>query len=181
MSAATDAIGAHRFIASLFGSAAYRRERHAAPLHWPVLLYVNLCGSAAPRLAALISPIARIPQNQPTKGVPFIRLIDFSKIEEVRVPNFKGGEKELLKKAYADGRNCIMLDRLMPGASIGRHTHETNSEIMYIVSGAATFTVGDTVETVQAGQCHYCPKGGTHMLQNRGEEPLVFFAVVTEQ
>ena len=39
----------------------------------------------------------------------------------------------------------------------------------------------DTVETVQAGQCHYCPKGGTHMLQNRGEEPLVFFAVVTEQ
>ena len=49
-------------------------------------------------------------------------LIDFSKIEEVRVPNFKGGEKELLKKAYADGRNCIMLDRLMPGASIGRHT-----------------------------------------------------------
>ena len=88
-------------------------------------------------------------------------LIDFSKIEEVRVPNFKGGEKELLKKAYADGRNCIMLDRLMPGASIGRHTHETNSEIMYIVSGTATFTVGDTVET--------------------GEEPLVFFAVVTEQ
>ena len=95
-------------------------------------------------------------------------LIDFSKIEEVHVPNFKGGEKELLKKAYADGRNCIMLDRLMPGASIGRHTHETNSEIMYIVSGTATFTVGDTVETVQAGQCHYCPKGGTHMLQNRG-------------
>ncbi len=91
-------------------------------------------------------------------------LIDFSKIEEVRVPNFKGGEKELLKKAYADGRNCIMLDRLMPGASIGRHTHETNSEIMYIVSGTATFTVGDTVETVQAGQCHYCPKGGTRML-----------------
>ena len=89
--------------------------------------------------------------------------------------------KELLKKAYADGRNCIMLDRLMPGASIGRHTHETNSEIMYIVSGTATFTVGDTVETVQAGQCHYCPKGGTHMLQNRGDEPLVFFAVVTEQ
>ena len=44
----------------------------------------------------------------------------------------------------------------MPGASIGRHTHETNSEIMYIVSGTATFTVGDTVEAVQAGQCHYC-------------------------
>ena len=99
-------------------------------------------------------------------------LIDFSKIEEVCVPNFKGGEKELLKKAYADGRNCIMLDRLMPGASIGRHTHETNSEIMYIVSGTATFTVGDTVETVQAGQCHYCPKGGTHMPGNIRREEI---------
>ena len=86
-------------------------------------------------------------------------LIDFSKIEEVRVPNFKGGEKELLKKAYADGRNCIMLDRLMPGASIGRHTHETNSEIMYIVSGTATFTVGDTVETVQARAVPLLPEG----------------------
>lgn len=74
-----------------------------------------------------------------------------------------------------------MLDRLMPGASIGRHTHETNSEIMYIVSGTATFTVGDTVETVPGRAVPLLPEGRHTYAQNRGGEPLVFFAVVTEQ
>ena len=36
LSAATDAIGAHHFIDTRYESQALRRERHAAPLHWPV-------------------------------------------------------------------------------------------------------------------------------------------------
>ena len=40
LSAATDAIGWYVFIASLFGSAALRRERHAAPLQWHVRLSI---------------------------------------------------------------------------------------------------------------------------------------------
>ena len=36
-------------------------------------------------------------------------------------------------------------------------------------------------ERVEAGVCHYCPKGHTHSLINDSDSDLVFFAVVAEQ
>ena len=108
-------------------------------------------------------------------------IVSFDRLPEQLVSGFKGGDGVVSVRAYDDDMGRILQLTVPVGGSIGPHTHTDNCEVMYIVSGTATFTVGDTVETVQAGQCHYCPKGGTHMLQNRGEEPLVFFAVVTEQ
>ena len=107
--------------------------------------------------------------------------IDFSKIAEQCVPNAKGGEKELLKRAFSDGAVTVMLDRLASGASIGVHTHSDDCEIVYILSGTATFLTPDGEETVPAGCCHYCPKGGTHGLKNNGADELKFFAVVPKQ
>ena len=65
--------------------------------------------------------------------------IDFKKIEETIVPNFKGGEGRYIMKHYTDDKVKIMFGRLEPGCSIGLHTHEMNSEIMYILSGVATY------------------------------------------
>lgn len=107
--------------------------------------------------------------------------IDFSKITEQCVPNAKGGEKELLKRAFEDGRVTIMLDRLAPGASIGVHTHVEDCEVMYILSGTATFLTPEGEEIVSTGSCHYCPKGATHGLKNNGPDELKFFAVVPKQ
>ena len=38
----------------------------------------------------------------------------------------------------------------------------------------------DGVEYVEAGQCHFCPKGHSHSLINENEEPLEFYACVPE-
>ena len=100
-------------------------------------------------------------------------IIDFPNTPEQRLPNFKGGEKEYIARMFFDGQNRIMYGRLEPGASIGLHTHETSSEIMYFLA--------DGEERVAAGQCHYCPKGHTHSLVNDSDADLVFFAVVPEQ
>ena len=62
-------------------------------------------------------------------------IIDFNDIEEKTVPHFKGGEKEYRVRTYLDSENRIMRGVLKPGASIGYHKHELNSEIMYIISG----------------------------------------------
>jgi len=52
---------------------------------------------------------------------------------------------------------------------------------MYILSGIATYVLADGVEeTVLPGEVHYCAKGASHSLQNRGTEDLTFFAVVGE-
>ena len=107
--------------------------------------------------------------------------IDFDAMEETIIPHMRGGEKEVAARMYTDELGKIMLGRLIPGASIGMHTHETSSEIIYVLSGAGKVLYDDGTETVGAGSCHYCPKGHAHSLINDGTEPLEFFAVVPEQ
>ena len=51
-------------------------------------------------------------------------IISFDEITEQQLDNFKGGEKSYNKKGFEDDKNKIMLGRLIPGASIGLHTHE---------------------------------------------------------
>lgn len=108
-------------------------------------------------------------------------IIDFEKMEETRIPNFKGGQKDTIAKLRTDELGKIMYGRLEPGASIGLHTHETSSETIYILSGKADFLYDGGTEEAAAGECHYCPKGHSHSMINNGEEDLVFFAVAPEQ
>ena len=108
-------------------------------------------------------------------------LIDFSAQEETCLTNFKGGEKSLSAKMFADEQNRIMRGMLEPGASIGMHTHDTSSEIIYVLSGSGKVLYDDTSEILASGDCHYCPKGHSHSLINDGAAPLEFFAVVPNQ
>lgn len=108
-------------------------------------------------------------------------ILDWMNIPEQAMPNFKGGEGIAWVRMFNDGLNRILMLRIQPGCSVGMHTHEENSEIMYILSGAARITMDGKVEIVPAGQTHYCPKGHTHMTEPFGKEDLVLFAVVPEQ
>ena len=105
-------------------------------------------------------------------------IIDFDKIAEEERPHFQGGEKSYFAKMYADDNNKIMHGRLEPGASIGLHTHEANSEMIYILKGNGTVLYDGGKESVSAGTCHYCPMGHSHSLINNGQEELLFLAIV---
>lgn len=107
--------------------------------------------------------------------------IEFDGITETRMPEFKGGEGVFIVKMHMDKLTKIMKGRLEPGSSIGMHKHETNSEIIYILSGTGRMIFDDWEEELNPGDCHYCPKGHSHSLINSGSEDLVFFAVVPEQ
>lgn len=107
--------------------------------------------------------------------------IDFKNTEPTVIPNFKGGEKLLSAKMYFDGKNRILHGCLEPGATIGIHKHETNSEIIYILSGKGKTILDDKTEEISEGMVHYCEKGHTHSLINDSNENLIFFAVVPEQ
>ncbi len=108
-------------------------------------------------------------------------IINFDTIEETSIPNFYGGNKEVRACMQVDGAVKIMRGILAPGASIGLHTHETSSEILYALEGAATVLFDGTDERLDAGMCHYCPKGHSHSLINSGTSDLVFLAVVPNQ
>ena len=108
-------------------------------------------------------------------------LIDFKNIAEEIIPNMRGGEKEVAVRAFNDGSNKIMRGKLIPGASIGLHTHETNSETLYILEGNGKVLYEGEYIPLPTGSCHYCPKGKAHSLINDSEADLRFFAIVPEQ
>lgn len=107
-------------------------------------------------------------------------VIDFDDIKECRTMNFKGGKGLLDSRSFSDDNVKIMYSTLRPGSSTGLHTHNGNSEIIYIISGEATFHFDDTTEVVRVGQCHYCPEGHSHYMENLTDHDLVYLAIVPQ-
>jgi len=109
-----------------------------------------------------------------------IRLED---IPQSRLEAFKGGEKELRANMHFDGKNRMFKGILIPGASIGLHTHEDSCETIFIISGKGSILeIENGMESdneVNAGDCLFCAKGHSHSLRNTSEtEDLVFYASV---
>ncbi len=107
--------------------------------------------------------------------------IDFSALGDTVLPHFYGGEKELIAAMFSDEQNRILRGRLTPGAGIGLHRHEESSEIIYILEGHGYVLFDGQREPLEAGACHYCPKGHEHSLINDSDADLIFFAVVPQQ
>ena len=105
-------------------------------------------------------------------------LIDFNSIPEKIIPNMRGGEKEAAMRICDDGLCKIVQGRLIPGATVGLHTHETDSETIYILSGTGKVLCDGVYEPLQAGSCHYCAKGHEHSLINDSDGDLCFFAII---
>lgn len=107
-------------------------------------------------------------------------IIDFNNIEKSVNPNFKGGNGCFETRMFTDTNGKMMRGHLEPGSSIGLHSHDGNSEIMFLLNGQGTVIYDDTTETLLPGQVHYCPMGHSHSLRNDSDTPLDFFAVVPE-
>lgn len=115
-------------------------------------------------------------------------IIDFNKMDITVLPNFKGGEKEFAANMFFDGTNRIFKGKLIPGATIGMHTHEDSCEVIFVLEGNGTIVEVDpadgteTSTPVRPGDCLYCKKGHSHSLQNTSmESDLIFYAVVPQQ
>jgi len=105
-------------------------------------------------------------------------LIDFSKMEPMTEHNFRGGLNDIFTCAQAEEAVKIIRGTIPKGASIGMHTHTTDFEVMYIISGKAESTLDGVKDTLLPGMCQYCPQGHSHDLVNVGNEDLVFLGVV---
>ena len=108
-------------------------------------------------------------------------IYDIDNEKPEKLENFKGGEKYLSAIIHDDGLNKILHGTLIPGATIGEHLHDTNSEVIYILRGHGSVLYDGEKHPVSEGQCHYCPKGHRHSLINDSEADLVFFAVIPNQ
>ena len=85
-------------------------------------------------------------------------MINFDLLKEIELDNFKGGDGSVIAKIFTDNNNKIMKATLKKGTSIGMHTHDTSSEIIFVINGTASCEIDGKKEQVKKGQCHYCPK-----------------------
>lgn len=107
-------------------------------------------------------------------------LINFNQLPENVIPHMRGGDGQVVNRMHVDRDNKIMKGLLAPGCTIGLHTHDTSSEIIYILSGKGKVLCDGEYEPLEAGSCHYCPKGHAHSLINDSEGDLTYFAVIPE-
>ncbi len=61
------------------------------------------------------------------------------------------------------------------GASIGYHTHHTNEEHFFIVSGAGRVTINDVTNDMNRYDCKKVGVGDTHGIYNNTDEDLLIF------
>ena len=67
---------------------------------------------------------------------------------------------------------------LNPGCSIGLHPHDVDEEFYYILKGKALFNDNGELKELLPGDATVTGGGTTHSLENIGDEPLEFMAIV---
>jgi len=67
---------------------------------------------------------------------------------------------------------------LQPGSSIGKHSHENETEYYIILSGSGTADDNGKETKITAGDTIVTGNGAFHSIANTGSVPLVFHAVI---
>jgi mannose-6-phosphate isomerase-like protein (cupin superfamily) len=96
--------------------------------------------------------------------------------------NMRGGEGIATLTHFVDGsamQNARMLAELTlpPGASIGYHRHDGETEYFIFLSGSGVVNDNGTEAPVQGGDV-MVTGNGAHSVANTGQVPLVFHAVI---
>lgn len=105
-------------------------------------------------------------------------MFDFSNMPEVDLVNFKGGNGTIKAIIYNDDNVKIMRLRLAKGVSLGKHSHDSTFEAVYVINGIATFNLDGKEEKVAKGCVHYCAKGHSHSVINNENEELMVYCVI---
>jgi len=99
----------------------------------------------------------------------------------------------------ANGKGTMHIEHLLPpeilkervkmyarvsidvASSLGVHPHVNDSECYYILQGKAKYNDNGTEHILTAGACTYTPAGSSHGIENIGDEPLVFMALILNE
>jgi quercetin dioxygenase-like cupin family protein len=94
-------------------------------------------------------------------------------IDELKVAQARPG---VTRRSFSGAGATLAWGELTPGHQPRPHTHP-HEQIVYIVSGHGTFTVGDETAEVEQGDMLVVPSGVLHYAVAAGDEPMVDLSV----
>ncbi|MGA1861642.1 cupin domain-containing protein [Deferribacter thermophilus] len=112
-----------------------------------------------------------------------VRLKD---IEPKEVLKPKEGRGSLINFAYEvvtkfGGKiKMFSVIELKPDSKVGYHTHENDMEIYLMLDGKAIVNDNGVEELLSPGDMLITPKGESHSIENKTNEPITFLAVIIE-
>lgn len=96
----------------------------------------------------------------------------------------RGGKKHVehtqLSAELPERLRLFNILTLIPGASIGYHVHENESEMFYFIEGNGRVMDDDTPVDIQAGDSMATFCGHGHSVENTGDTDLVILAVIVK-
>jgi quercetin dioxygenase-like cupin family protein len=98
--------------------------------------------------------------------------------------NMRGGEGVtgflhiVSKEHLPEKARLFSLITLEKGCSIGKHEHNGESEIYYVLSGEGEIDDNGALKRFAKGDCAICRSGEYHAVSNNNDEPLKFIAAI---
>jgi len=77
----------------------------------------------------------------------------------------------LLTGADTAGAHSLSVSVIQPGSHAPLHVHSREDETFFVLSGELDARIGETHETLSAGDCVFLPRGIPHRLANLGTAP----------
>ena len=71
----------------------------------------------------------------------------------------------------------VIQERMPPGTAEQRHAHARAQQVFFILSGEATFEVGEDAVQVAAQESLHVPPGVPHRIANHGPADLHFLVI----
>jgi mannose-6-phosphate isomerase-like protein (cupin superfamily) len=94
-------------------------------------------------------------------------------------PRFPGVAVQVLISKHHTDAASLMHGRVAPDGEITTHTHETETELVYVLAGSAAMTMGDDTFPLTAGSSLLIPAGTPHSVKNDGDTDFEIIAVHT--
>lgn len=99
--------------------------------------------------------------------------------EKMRGGNGTVRIRHIFKPDVLKGQARMLAEITIPvGGSIGFHKHEFEEEIFYFIAGQGKVDDQGTIREVKAGDAVLTGGGNGHAVENTGNQPLVFLAVI---
>ncbi|MDD3348253.1 MAG: cupin domain-containing protein [Bacilli bacterium] len=110
-------------------------------------------------------------------------LTSFNKEKQQEVLNMRGGEgRVFIEKLEPRLHHMKMYARIVipAGSSIGFHFHETDEEMVYVLSGKGEVTMGEQKMIMNEGAINITKQSESHSIKNIFSEDLVLLAIINE-